>query len=322
MKAFRNRIAVVTGGGGGIGRALVAGLLAEGCRVATCDVSSEGLAETERLVALPSEGDAARLMTCIADVSREEDLIRFRDEIAARFGTESIHILVNNAGVVGGGSFVIAPRAEWERTFEICWRGVYLGTRVFLPLLLAADEGHIVNISSVNGLWASAGPSIPHTAYCTAKFAIRGFTEALITDLRVNAPHIHCSVALPGHVGTSIMTNSRVIHDGMSGEDMVAAAAVIRQHYERIGRSVATLSDAELFELASADAQRFIDNAPTTADSAARTIIEAMRAGEWRILIGEDARLIDLEVRNSPETAYDRDFSHLIAAALESSHVL
>ena len=83
--------------------------------------------------------------------------------------------------------------------------------RTFLPLLLKADEGHIVNTSSVNGFWASVGMGVPHTAYSAAKFAVKGFTEALINDLRLNAPHIKCSVVMPGHIGTSIVSNTRVI---------------------------------------------------------------------------------------------------------------
>ena len=79
-------------------------------------------------------------------------------------------------------------RAEWERTFNVCWGGVYLGVRTFLPMLQAADEAHIVNTSSVNGFWASLGPNVSHTAYAAAKFAVKGFTEALITDLRAQRP--------------------------------------------------------------------------------------------------------------------------------------
>ena len=90
----------------------------------------------------------------------------------------------------------------------MCWGGVYYGTRAFLDLLVAADEGHIVNTSSVNGFWASIGPDRPHTAYSAAKFAVKGFTEALLTDLRVNAPHVKASVVMPGHIGTSIVQNS------------------------------------------------------------------------------------------------------------------
>ena len=81
-------------------------------------------------------------------------------------------------------------------------------TRAFLRLLMKAREGHIINTSSVNGFWASIGPARPHTAYCAAKFAVKGFTEALMTDLAVNAPHIKCSVVMPGHVGTEIVAHA------------------------------------------------------------------------------------------------------------------
>ena len=86
-------------------------------------------------------------------------------------------------------------------------------------MLLKADRGHIVNTCSVNGFWASLGPTIPHTAYSAAKFAVKGFTEALLTDLRINAPHIKCSVVMPGHIGTSIVTNSRKIQSGNDSDD-------------------------------------------------------------------------------------------------------
>ena len=85
-------------------------------------------------------------------------------------------------------------------------------------MLVKADEGHIVNTSSVNGFWASVGMGVSHTAYSAAKFAVKGFTEALINDLRLNAPHIKCSVVMPGHIGTSIVSNSRKIQSGTESE--------------------------------------------------------------------------------------------------------
>ena len=102
----------------------------------------------------------------------------------------------------------VNSRDEWERTFNICWGGVYLCTRAFLPMLQKADKGHIVNTSSVNGFWAQIGVNIPQTAYSAAKFAVKGFSEALQTDLRLNAPHIKCSVVMPGHIGTGIAANT------------------------------------------------------------------------------------------------------------------
>ena len=100
------------------------------------------------------------------------------------------------------------PARAGTARFAVCWGGVYWGTRAFLPLLAASDEGHLINTSSVNGFWAALGPDRPHTAYSSAKFAVKGFTEALITDLRVHAPHVGVSLVMPGHVGTGIVRSS------------------------------------------------------------------------------------------------------------------
>src|ERR1700753_4027646 len=213
MKDFAGKIAVITGGGTGMGRELARQLVAEGCNVAMCDVSAEAMAETKALCEADKLPQGLRVTTHVADVSIEGQLKRFRDEIREQQSTDKIHLLFNNAGIGGGGSMFIS-REQWERTFNICWGGVYFGVRTFLPMLLKADEGHIVNTSSVNGFWASLGPAVPHTAYAAAKFAVKGFTEALITDLRLNAPHIKCSVVMPGHIGTSIVANSRKIQSG------------------------------------------------------------------------------------------------------------
>ena len=150
MEQLQDRIAVVTGGGSGMGRELVVQLAAAGCHVATCDVFTDTLSAT-REAALAGAPAGTRVTTHIADVADESQMIAFRDAVAVEHDTEHIHLLFNNAGIGGGGSFVLDDRADWERTFSICWQGVYLGTRVFLPMLLASPEGHVVNTSSVNG---------------------------------------------------------------------------------------------------------------------------------------------------------------------------
>ena len=172
--------------------------------------------------------------------------------------------MFNNAGIGGGGSMIANSREEWERTFNICWGGVYLCTRAFLPMLLAADAGHIVNTSSVNGFWASVGPRVSHTAYCAAKFAVKGFTEALITDLRLNAPHIKCSVVMPGHVGTSIVANSRKIHAG-NDSDMLSAIEIAnaRERATAGGTDVSGMSDADIQAMVLDRAKHFLEDAPT-----------------------------------------------------------
>src|SRR5215467_7821373 len=157
MTEFAGRAAVVTGGGSGMGRELVRQLVAEACNVATCDVSPTGLAETHRLCDAPGLPQGLRVTTHITDVADRTQVERFRDEVADRHQTDKIHLLFNNAGISGGGSMVTNSRDEWERTFNICWGGVYNCTRAFLPMLQNAEEGHIVNTSSINGFWASVG---------------------------------------------------------------------------------------------------------------------------------------------------------------------
>src|SRR5256714_8050703 len=201
------------------------------------------MAETKRLCESEKLPQGLRITTHVADVSIEQQLLRFRDEIIEQQATDKIHLLFNNAGIGGGGSLFTNTREQWERTFNICWGGVYFGVRTFLPLMMKADEGHIVNTSSVNGFWASVGPHVSHTAYASAKFAVKGFTEALINDLRLNAPHIKCSVVMPGHVGTSIVSNSRKVQSGTDSERLSEnEIAQTRQRLKGMGIDTAAMS--------------------------------------------------------------------------------
>ena len=317
MKSFEGKFAVVTGGGAGMGRELARQLAAEGCNVATCDVSQKNMAETAALIEKDRPPQGTRVSTHVADVSDEAQLVRFRKEAEERHQTDKLNLLFNNAGIGGGGSFVNDSREEWERTFNVCWGGVYLGCRTFLPMMLGADEGHIVNTASVNGFWASLGPHVSHTAYAAAKFAVKGFTEALITDLRLNAPHIRCSVVMPGHIGTSIVANSRKVisgrdEDQLSAEDIARARARIARN---MGEAASQLTDEQIAALAAEQARRFLEDAPTTAAQAATIILDGVRAERWRILVGDDAHAMDRLVREDPEHAYELEFfSRLIEA--------
>jgi len=311
MREIAGRIAVVTGGGSGMGRELVQQLAAAGCNVATCDVDEESLAETQAYAGATSPAGTV-VTTFVANVVDEAQLVAFRDFVASAHATDHINLLFNNAGIGGGGSFVLDDRAEWDATFAVTWGGVYACTRVFLPMLLASTEGHVVNTSSVNGFWASLGPNIPHTAYSAAKFAVKGFTEALITDFRLNAPHLRASVVMPGHIGTSIVINS-FRYLGRSPKDLTEEqVAQIRKRSDAQGVDLSDASDEDIRQGAQMMAEMFRDTAPMTAAQAATVILDGVRNDRWRILVGADAELLDGFVRAAPEEAYEPDFAQRV----------
>ena len=304
MQNFAGKLAVVTGGGTGMGRELVRQLASEGCNVATCDLLMDNLDETIDIVS--KESPDVKLSSHKCDVGIESDIVRFAQEVRDEFNTEKINLLFNNAGIGGGGSFIEGPRDQWERTFAVCWYGVYWSAREFMPMLIASDEGHIVNTSSVNGFWASLGPGIPHTGYSAAKFAVKGFSEALITDLRLNAPHVSVSVVMPGHIGTSIAINSaRILENDPMFSMSDEAIEEIKKRWIEAGMPIENESNDQIRERLMEQRQSFRDNAPTTAVQAANIILDGVKANHWRILVGDDAHRLDERVRNDPENAYE-----------------
>lgn len=308
MNNFAAKFAAITGGGSGIGRELARRLSSEGCHVALCDLSAEAMHETRRLC-LENTPDGTRISTHVADVADELQVLAFRDTVKAEHATGHLDLLFNNAGIGGGGSFVNASREEWERTFNVCWGGVYYCTRAFLPMILASKDAHIVNTSSINGFWASIGYDRPHTAYSAAKFAVKGFTEALINDLRLNAPHVKCSVVMPGHIGTSIVRNTREILTGKTLAEMGdVEMAQARASIAASGVDPSKWSDERLRAIIAGAQERFETEAPTSAAEAAKQILDAVRDGRWRILVGPDAKALDELVRVNPEAAYEAAF--------------
>ncbi|MEL6725133.1 MAG: SDR family oxidoreductase [Pseudomonadota bacterium] len=287
MKDFSGKLAVITGGGTGIGRALTQQLASEGCSVAMCDISQADMDESCAL-ALDGAPQGVRVTGFLADVAMEDQINAFRDDTLAQHDTDHIHLLFNNAGIGGGGSFVTTSRDVWERTFGVCWYGVYYSARAFLPALKRADEGHMINVSSVNGFWASLGPETSHTAYSAAKFAVKGFTEALVNDFRNNAPHLKASVVMPGHIGTNIALNTMREFGDLLTDDIPNG-------------------NPEIAEDPQARGEAFRDNGLDPAD-AARIILQGVRDEQWRILVGPDAQALDQAVRNAPEDAYERAF--------------
>jgi NAD(P)-dependent dehydrogenase (short-subunit alcohol dehydrogenase family) len=161
VESFSGKLAVVTGGGSGMGRELVRLRAAAGCSVAACDWHP---AAVEQAAASARAG--AAVVTAVSahacDVSDEAQVERFGDELLAAHARDHVDLVFCNAGIGGGASFVRDSREEWECTFAVDWQGVYYCARVFLPLLIKSGDGVLVNTSSVGGFWATGGPGMPN----------------------------------------------------------------------------------------------------------------------------------------------------------------
>jgi NAD(P)-dependent dehydrogenase (short-subunit alcohol dehydrogenase family) len=305
MDSFAGKLAVVTGGGAGMGRELVRQLAAQGCSVAACDLNADAVAVTAA-TAWAAAPPGVQVTGHACDVSDEAQVLRFRDELLAEHASDQVDLVFSNAGIGGGGSFVNGSRQEWERTFAVDWQGVYYCARVFLPLLIASGDGILVNTSSLNGLWATLGPGMPNTAYSTAKFAVRGFTEALIEDLRTNAPQVRVAVVLPGSVGTDILDNTRRAHGLPGPADLSDEQTEEARDFLVSAKLVAPdASPGEVRKTLARLEKEGKDKAPLSAAAAAAIILDGVRSGAWRILVGTDVAFVDERIRSRPKSAYD-----------------
>jgi NAD(P)-dependent dehydrogenase (short-subunit alcohol dehydrogenase family) len=305
MDSFASKLAVVTGGGSGMGRELARQLAAQGCSVAACDINAETVAETAAM-AIQGAPEGVRVTGHTCDVAHEAQVLRFRDELLEEHASDHVDLVFSNAGIGGGASFVKDSRERWERTFAVDFWGVYYCARAFLPLLIASGDGVLVNTSSVNGFWATLGPGMPNHAYCTAKFAVKGFSEALIEDLRTNAPQVRVAVVMPGHVGTNIVLNSfRALNAFPESDDMTEDQLEARSRLIDAGLLAEDASADDVRRFLVQMGNDFRDKAPLSAADAATIILDGVRSGAWRILVGQDAAMLDGRVRDKPEAAYD-----------------
>lgn len=258
MKDLRDKIAVVTGAAQGIGRETALLLARKGCHLAICDLDTNGLEETAGLV----RDLGRRALTQVVDTADRDAVYSFAREVEKEFGL--VHILVNNAGVALTSTIREMDYEDFEWLMNINFWGMVYGTKAFLPLMEGRDGGHIVNISSVFGLWA-----IPtQSAYNCSKFAIRGFTEALgmelaCTPIRVTSVH-------PGGIRTNIARNSR---------------------FKSTAGPAANKEEA---------AQFFDKLAKTSPQEAARAIVRGIQKNKRRVLIGKDAYVMDITQRIFP----------------------
>ncbi len=262
MKTLTNKVAAVTGAASGIGRALATNLAAKGCHLALSDVNEQGLAETASLITHRN----VNVTTHIVDVADRERIHQYADDAVKEHG--KVNIIINNAGVAVGDTIEDVSYEDFEWIVNINFWGVVHGTKAFLPYLKKEPDGHIVNISSINGIV----PNPCNGPYCATKFAVKGFTETLRQEL--HGTPVGVTVVHPGGIKTDIVRNARFrkhVRPDMDKDKMVS------------------VYDEKLFK--------------TTADEAARTIISAIEKNKQRVLIGGDAKFMDLLTRLFPTLA-------------------
>jgi len=325
VDSFTGKLAVVTGGGSGIGRELVRQLAAQGCSVAACDLNADAVAVTAATAwAAAPPGVAVTGHLC--DVSDEAQVQRFRDELLEQHSADHVDLVFANAGIFGGASFVNDTREEWERTFAINWWGVYNCARTFLPQLIASGDGVLVNTGSVAGFWPTAGAAAPITAYCTSEFAIKGFSEALIEDLRSHAPQVRVVLAMPGSVNTDIYVNSQRAL-GHPAWDQLSDAQLLELVPDATRTTLIEMGlladgfSADDLRRVIAQKKPELQDQGFTATRAAAIILDGVRSGAWRILVGEEAKMLDEQVRANPEAPFNYEgygemYGPLIARAL------
>jgi NADP-dependent 3-hydroxy acid dehydrogenase YdfG len=268
MEGFAGKVAAVTGAGSGIGQALALELARSGASVAISDVDTEGLAQTEeQLKAIGAPVRSDRL-----DVTEREAFQIYADQINDHFG--KVNQIYNNAGIAFTGDVEITEFKDIERVMDVDFWGVVNGTKAFLPHLIASGDGHIVNVSSLFGLMSMPGQA----AYNSAKFAVRGFTEALRQELVLNRDPVKVTSVHPGGIKTAIARN------GLTAEGVDPEA-----QYKFFDKRLAS----------------------TTPQRAAEIILEAVRKNKARVLVGQDAVVLDLIVRITG-SGYQRLFAPVV----------
>ncbi|MDH2653837.1 SDR family NAD(P)-dependent oxidoreductase [Acinetobacter baumannii] len=269
MKSFKNKVAAVTGAGSGIGQAIAIALAKQGCHLALSDISETGLAKTVELLAPYS----VKVTTQKVDVAKRDEVATWAKAVVDEHG--QVNLIFNNAGVAIGSTAEGVSYEDLEWLIGINFWGVVYGTKEFLPYLKQSGDGHIINISSMFGLTAQPTQS----AYNASKFAVRGFTESLRQELDMQNAGVSATCVHPGGIHTNI-----------------AKAARMNNSVQSLGMDPLKSQDA------------FDKLLRTPADDAAQQILEAVRKDRRRLLIGADAKAVDVIQRILPQ-GYQKIFA-------------
>jgi NAD(P)-dependent dehydrogenase (short-subunit alcohol dehydrogenase family) len=269
MSTISGRVAVVTGAGSGIGRAVALELARRGAKLALSDVNEDGVAETASQATALGSPDVihGRL-----DVSDRAAFFAYADEVVAHFGV--VNQIYNNAGIAFSRTVLESEMEDYDRVLGINLFGVIHGTKAFLPHLIASGHGHVVNVSSLNGIMAQPEMS----QYCAAKFAVRGFTETLRMEMLASRTPVKVTVVHPGGVATNIASNAAIAQLEREGSDDPALKA-------------------------QADARTKLYNEKflkLPASKAAEIIVKGVEKDKARVIVGNDARALDLFIRIAP----------------------
>src|SRR3981081_2312580 len=276
MEGFAGKVAVVTGAGSGIGQALAIELARSGASVAISDVDTEGLAATEeQLKAIGASVKADRL-----DVTEREAFLAYADAVNNHYG--KVNQIYNNAGIAFIGDIEVSQFKDIEKVMDVDFWGVVNGTKVFLPHLIESGDGHVINVSSVFGLFSVPGQG----AYNAANVAGRGFTEALRQEMIAAGHPVKVTTVHPGGIKTNIARNMTAV-EGLDKNDLAEAF------------------DKKL--------------AKTTPQKAAQIILEGVRKNRARVLVGPDAKALDLIVLVTG-SGYQRLFSSVMSRLVPDSH--
>ena len=275
MKSFKDKVAVITGAGSGMGRYLAVLLAKDGADVSVCDVNEETLNETVEMLRKYNVSVSSHIL----DVSDKEAIEALPEKVIEQHG--KVDMVFNNAGVTTGTHFKDMDEDNWDWVMGINFDGVINSTRAFIPHMVDSPEAAIVNTSSIFGMVAVPG----QTVYHATKFAVRGFTESLAMEMKETNPNLQIHCVHPGHIGTNIAADARFDEENFNQDETQVSNSIFTRN--------APKSQKEMGDL--------FREGGMHPSKAAEIILNGVKKNKTRIFIGLDAKLLDLSQRIFPK---------------------